>query len=272
MRPDQILPAVFLFAVLIAPSYAAISSSSITVLGAGTAIVHSAETWQSGSDLTKLQDNAYTGGAAGHQTLLAPGNIQYQRNAKTDATAANVHISTGYVNFDNGGITADSVSMDDSSPNATDITCTAGDLGVSKNGYVEGNIANTQFAVGERVAMGQKMTVEASSRVVDADLTISGKANWTGAGTYQGRWSEGAADSATKNTSIPNYNYDRNTRFNIGTNPSGSMQVSADDYHSDFTDAFVTMKYSDNTTATEMYEEITNETPAYDVANTTEEA
>lgn len=243
-------------------------SSSLTVEGDSAVVMgHESRTWESGTDLTKVSGQIYTGGTSGHQVLTAPGPVQYQQKNTLDASQSNVYKSTGYVNFKNGGVTSDSVSMDDSAPNITDLSCTAGNIGVDGKGVITGNVANQQYASGQRTAMGQSMELDTSKFVNDADITLSSKANWTGVGVYAGDFTGSVKTGATKNATVPSYSADVHDSFSIYTTENNThMAVTPQNSWGDFSEAFVA-----ETSNSTSLSDVNNETSADEPANLTGE-
>lgn len=239
-----------------APSY----SMSLTVEGDNAVVIgNSDRTWESGSDLTKISNQVFTGGAAGHQVLTSPGAVRYQQQNTLDASVSNLYTSTGYVETKGGLVTSDSISMDDVTPNSTDLSCTAGNLGVDGSGTIPGNVANHQRVSGQRTAIGQSMTIDTSKYVNDAEVILSSRANWTGAGMYLGSFDGQAETGATKNSTVPSYEADVHDTFGIhtGMNNTG-VTVRPQNAWGDFSEAFVAE--TSNQTISQRTNEPVNET------------
>ena len=158
--------------IIIHPISAAKNGISLTVSCSNGAslLVHNQESWATGSDLSKLQDQAYTGGAAGHRVITNYGSVNYALDAEADATEANSFQKTSYARSSAMMITDDSLSMDNSAPNQTDLSCTAGDIGAAKSGTFAGNVANKQWGEMSQSSMGQGMEVKASKHVDDTNI------------------------------------------------------------------------------------------------------
>ncbi len=242
-------------------------SSSLTVIGASDAVVmgHAERTWGSGTDVSNPTSPLYTGGASGHQILTAPGPVKYQQINTLDASESNYYTSSGFIDAKNGVVTRDSIAIDESAPNQTDLSCTASNVGVAGKGVIEGNVANKQYAVGERTAIGQSMNISTDKYVNDADIAISGDANWTGSGSYKIKFDAGSLTGATKNSTVPSYTDDAHDSYNIitGANNTG-MRVIYQNARGDFSKAFVaeTANQTNSNTSTqeEPVDEPVNET------------
>ena len=245
-----------LFLVITAVTAEPVYSSSHSVEGSGgcTVIDHSDRFWASGSDLSKPSGQVYTDGASGHITLTAPGPVQYQTTDKLDATHANVYTGSSYLDAQNGLVTSDSLSMTDIAPNITDIACTAGSLGSTKGGSVTGNTPNSQYAVGEKTAIGQSMNVQSAKFINDAEFDLSGQAVGQGSSMYIEDFSAGAKSGASKNSSIENYRNEVRSHHATFGNQSADLKVRSDDSWGDFSSAFVTtatLNFTNSTNQTE---------------------
>jgi hypothetical protein len=264
-----------LFAILliIHPVSAAKNGISLTVscTNGASLLVHNQESGASGSDLNQLKDQSYTGWSAGHRVLTNYGAVNYALDSVADASEANTLKHSSYAQSNAMMITDDTVSMEDSAPNQTDISCTAGDIGTAKSGALAGNVANKQWTDITQSSMGQGMEVQASKHVNDANVTLSGKAAWNGTGDFRGSQSVGVEIGATQNSTTPNLKYNNNNRFRITTNESSVNNVSVDQYFEDYTNAFVTKNATECSEATAMYEEIVNGTLSDEDTNSSEE-
>lgn len=231
------------------------STHSVECSGGCTVIANKDMDWRSGSDLSKTSGQVYTDGASGHITLTAPGPVQYQTLDKLDASNANVYTGSSYLDAQNGLVTSDSLSMTDIAPNITDIACTAGSLGAAKGGYVTGNTPNSQYAVGEKTAIGQSMNVQSAKFINDAEFDLSGQAVGQGSSMYVEEFSAGAKTGASKNSSVVNYRNEVRSHHATFGNQSADLKVKSDDSWGDFSPAFVTKAALNITNSTNQTEQ-----------------
>ncbi len=240
MKLFALLSLVLLIASVSAAGPIYTSTHSVECTEGCTVIDNSDRYWASGSDLNKIPGQVYTDGAAGRTTLTAPGPAQYQTSENLDATHANVYRSSSYLDFQNGGINSESLSMTDIAPNVTDLSCTASNMGVAQSGTVGGNVPNSQWANGQKTAIAQSMNLQTAKFINDAEYDLSSQATWTGKGMYIEDFAAGAQAGSSKNSSTENYLNEVRSHHGTITNSTANTRVRSDDSWGDFSSPFVT--------------------------------
>lgn len=230
---------------------AAQATIKLSAQGTGSIVDNSDRTWASGDDLQRVRSSdQYTGGTAGQILLTAPGPFQYQTTDTLDARVNNRYTSSEYTKFENGGVFSDSLFIDDNTPNATPIECTAGNLGSESS--QTGNPTH-QVAGAEYTGLLQAAEVSTSKFVSDANLSIGQQAAWDGAGLYTGDTMYSVEVGGDANTTEMNYRATAHDHFFVSTNMTGGAIVRPEFNFIDFGDAFVT-----NSTSTPVYENSSN--------------
>lgn len=237
---NKILTAIFVISLIIPCCFAASTMMRVTVEGDASVIMNSDRFWESGDDVSKVNGkDQYTNGASGAVLLTAPGRVQYQTSDKLDANVNNRYNRTDYYRFDNGGVFSNSVSMTDNTPNMTPIKCTAGNLGVGAASSSSGTPSH-QRVDAQYTGILKSAEVDSASFVNDANVSLSQRAAFDGAGMYTGDTFFVSEIGGDNTSTTMKYRTEGNDHLVVSTNQTGGAIVRPEFSYIDFQDAFVT--------------------------------
>jgi hypothetical protein len=235
----RLFAALIIFLFVVSPSLGANVKFSLSAEGIGTISTNSDKIWESGSNIGRVKStDQYTGGSAGHITLTAPGDFQYQTVETIDASVNNRYTGTEYQKFQNGGVTSTSISMDDNTPNQSPIACTASEI-VAGNDAVAGGTPLNQWVDGQYTGIFQDVEMDNSKFVNDANVSISSETRYDGYALYTGHVASQAEVGGDKNKTTENYKSYTRDSFTFTSNATGGGIVRPEFSFTDFSDAFV---------------------------------
>lgn len=208
--------------------------------GTGSVVRNMDTTWATGDNLQRVRSHDYyNGGTSGSVALTAPGQFRYQTSDSVDATMNNRYTQTGYLEFQNGGVFSESLSMEDNTPNATPVECTAGNLGQDQV-QSQGGYPNHQMVSTEYTGLLQAAQIDTAKFVNDANLSFGQEARWDGAGLYTGDTSYSIEAGGDKNSTVMNYRTSGHDHMFTSTNQTGGAIMRPEISYTDFSDVFVT--------------------------------
>lgn len=200
--------ALLVMMLLVSHAFAAVATTSFTVQTLGS-VHRSVDTmWRSGVD------NESLGGSSGSILVTLPGETRYQTTDTVDATTGNFYNQSGYVEFENGGVFAESVSMAGSDP--------------------------YQVVTGSHYGFAQKAQISTAKFVENADVSVGQQAAWDGAGMYGRDISYAVRQSRETLGRTYTFLTESNDHAVVGTNASGGAIVRPEFDFIDFSDSFIT--------------------------------